>query len=130
MKGSFLPVIKQIALALTFVFIGGGGELKFPVKMDSTMDRFPFGLMSHAGLWAAAAAEEAHGATRADLRAIRSLLTTIFRKYKTEMQVGRQNQAAANAMFSPLLHFLSAGFANAHVEPGASLRRVRALHRR
>ena len=99
--------------------------------MDSTMDRFPFGLMSHAGLWAAAAAaEEDHGATRADLRAIRSLLTTIFRKYKTEMQVGRQNQAAANAMFSPLLHFLSAGFANAHVEPGASLRRVRALHRR
>ena len=36
---------------------------------------------------AAAAAAEDHGATRADLRAIRTLLTTIFRKYKTEMQV-------------------------------------------
>ena len=41
-----------------------------------------------AGLRAAVAAAEDSGATRADLRAIRTLLTTIFRKYKTEMQVG------------------------------------------
>ena len=38
-----------------------------------------------AGSRAAVAAAEDHGS---DLRAIRTLLTTIFRKYKTEMQVG------------------------------------------
>ena len=126
-KGSFLFLIMQIALALTLVFSGGGGELEFHVKIGSTVDH-PL-VMSLAGLWAVVA--EDHGTTRADLRAIRTLLTTIFRKYKTEMQVGGQNQAAASAncaMSSTLLHFLSTGFANAHVEPGASLRRIRALH--
>ena len=88
MKGSVLFLIMQIALVLTFVLIGGGGELKFPVEIQPWID-YPL-VMLHAGLRAAAAAAEDHGATRADLRAIRTLLTTIFKKYKTEMQVGRQ----------------------------------------
>ena len=78
-----------------------------------------------AGLWAAAAAED-DGATRADLRAIRTLLTTIFRKYKTEMQVGR-----TVAVIHPVVlcivakfgsNFRNEGSAYAHVELGASLR--------
>ena len=92
MKGSVLFLIMQIALVLTFVLIGGGGELEFPVEIQDRCTIQPWIdyplVMLHAGLRAAAA--EDHGATRADLRAIRTLLTTIFKKYKTEMQVGRQ----------------------------------------
>ena len=77
------------------------------------------------GMSGAAAAED-DGATRADLRAIRTLLTTIFRKYKTEMQVGR-----TVAVIHPVVlcivakfgsNFRNEGSAYAHVELGASLR--------
>ena len=84
-KGSV--VLVQAALALTFVFGGGGGVGEFSFRA-----MYPSSIMGDVlllvGLRAAVAAAEDSGATRADLRAIRTLLTTIFRKYKTEMQVG------------------------------------------
>ena len=73
-----------------------------------------------------AAEEDNHATARSDLRSIRTLLTTIFRKYKTEMQVGR-----TVAVIHPVVlcivakfgsNFRNEGSAYAHVELGASLR--------
>ena len=79
-----------------------------------------------AGLRAAVAAAEDSGATRADLRAIRTLLTTIFRKYKIEMQVGRTVAVIHPVVLCIVTKFgrifRNEGSAYAHVELGASLR--------